>query len=222
MSVLKSSMIAVVLPLALSAPAFAQPLDGLGAALSAVEGQATPPAGAPKPQAPAQPPAAAAQPPAPKPAPVPFPPDSKIAFVDVNAIAQTSASGKEASKKLEALQAKKMAEIQEKNKQLQAVQTKLQTGGTVLSDTARGALEKDVDRLQRDIQFTQQNAQAEFEELRNELQGEFQKKLLPIIEEVAKEKGLYAVFTLADAGTAYWHAGLLITDEVVKRMDAKK
>src|SRR6187399_631032 len=165
MSVLKSSMIAVVLPLALSAPAFAQPLDGLGAALSAVEGQATPPAGAPKPQAPAQPPAAAAQPLAPKPAPVPFPPDSKIAFVDVNAIAQTSASGKEASKKLEALQAKKMAEIQEKNKQLQAVQTKLQTGGTVLSDTARGALEKDVDRLQRDIQFTQQNAQAEFEEL---------------------------------------------------------
>jgi outer membrane protein len=202
MSVLKSSMIAVVLTLALSAPAYAQ---------------ATPPA-----QPPAQPPAAT-QPAPPKPAPpVPFPQDSKIAFVDVNAIAQTSTSGKEASKRLEALQTKKLGEIQEKNKQLQALQTKLTTGGTVLNDTARGALEKDIDRLQRDIQFTQQNAQAEFDELRNELQAEFQKRLLPVIQEIAKEKGLYAVFTLADAGVAYWHAGLLITDEVVKRLDAKK
>jgi Skp family chaperone for outer membrane proteins len=98
----------------------------------------------------------------------------------------------------------------------------LQTGGTVLNDTARGALEKDIDRLQRDIQFNQQNAQAEFNDLTNELQTEFQKKLLPIIEEVAKEKGLYAVFTIADAGAAYFHAALNISDEIVKRLDLKK
>jgi len=206
MSDLKSSITAVVLALALSAPAFAQ---------------ATPPAGAPKPQTPAQPPAT--QPPPPKPAPpVPFPQDSKIAFIDVNAIAASSAAGKEASKKLEALQTKKTGEIQEKNKQLQALQAKLTTGGTVLNDSARATLEKDIDRLQRDIQFTQQNAQAEFEDLRNELMTEFQKRLLPVIEEVAKEKGLYAVFSLGDAGTAYWHPGLLISDEIVKRLDAKK
>ena len=225
MRVVKLTTMVSALTLALAAPMFAQPVDMLGAALSLVEGQ-TPPAGAPKPQTPAQPPAQppAATQPAPKPAtpPAPFPQDAKIAFIDVNAVSGTSTAGKEASKKLSALNDKKLAEINEKNKQLQALQTKLNTGGSVLNETARAQLEKDIDRMQRDIQFTQQNAQAEMQELTNDLQGEFQKKLLPVIEEIAKEKGLHAVFSIADSGAAYVHPGLNITDEVVKRLDAKK
>lgn len=131
-------------------------------------------------------------------------------------------AGKEATKRLSALNDKKLAEINEKNKQLQALQTKLNTGGAVLSETARGGLEKDIDKLQRDIQFTQQNAQAEMQDLQNELQAEFQKKLLPVIEEVAKEKGLHAVFSVADSGAAYVHPGLNLSEEIVKRLDAKK
>ena len=186
--------------------------------------QAAPPAGA-KPQTPAQPPATPpAEKPAPKPAapPLPFPQDSKIAFVDINTIAGSSAAGKEASKRLSDLNTKKLAEINEKNKALQAAQTKLTTGGTVLSESARGQLEKEIDRMQRDIQFTQQNAQAEMQELTNDLQTEFQKRLIPIIEEVAKEKGLYAVFSIADSGVAYRLPSLDISEEIVKRLDAKK
>jgi len=210
MRVLKSSMMVAALTLALTASAFAQ--------------ATTPPAGAPRPQTPAQPPATppAAQPAAPKAPPVPFPQDAKIAFIDINVIAQASAAGKDASKKLEAMQAKKMGEIQEKNKQLQALQTKLTTGGTVLNDAARASLDKEIEKLQRDIQFTQSNAQAEFNDLQNELQAEFQKRLLPVIEEVAKEKNLHAVFSIADSGAAYVHAGLNISDEIIKRLDAKK
>src|SRR5215203_3595204 len=161
MRVLKSSMMVAALTLALTASAFAQ--------------ATTPPAGAPRPQTPAQPPATppAAQPAAPKAPPVPFPQDAKIAFIDINVIAQASAAGKDASKKLEAMQAKNMGEIQEKNKQLQALQTKLTTGGTVLNDAARASLDKEIEKLQRDIQFTQSNAQAEFNDLQNELQAEF-------------------------------------------------
>jgi Skp family chaperone for outer membrane proteins len=201
------SFLAVALTVALSAPAFAQ---------------TAPPAGAPKPQTPPATPPAATQP-APKPAPpVPFPEGAKIAFVDINTIAGTSAAGKEATKRLAALNDKKLAEINEKNKQLQASQTKLNTGGAVLSDTARAQLEKEIDRMQRDIQFTQQNAQAEMQELQNDLQAEFQKRLIPVIDEVAKEKGLHAVFSVADSGAAYVHPGLNISEEVVKRLDAKK
>ena len=206
MRVLKMSFVASALVLALSVSAFAQ---------------TPPPTGAPKPQTPpAQPPAAAA--PAPKAPPLPFPQDSKIAFVDINTIAGSSAAGKEASKKLSDLNTKKLAEINEKNKALQAAQTKLTTGGTVLSESARGQLEKEIDRMQRDIQFTQQNAQAEMQELTNDLQAEFQKRLIPIIEEVAKEKGLYAVFSIADSGVAYRLPSLDISEEIVKRLDAKK
>jgi outer membrane protein len=210
MRVLKSSMMVAVLMLALSTYAFAQATQ--------------PPAGGAKP--PAQPPATppAATQPAPKPAapPVPFPQDAKFAFVDINVVAANSVAGRDASKKLEALQTKKAAEIQEKNKQLQATQSKLTTGGAVLNDAARAQLEKDIARQQRDIQTLQQDAQAEFDELRNDLMAEFQKKLLPVIEEVAKEKGLHAVFSVSDSGVAYVHPGLNLTDEIVKKLDARK
>ena len=51
------------------------------------------------------------------------------------------------------------------------------------------------------------------QDLQNELQAEFQKRLLPVIEEVAKEKGLHAVFSVADSGAAYVHPGLNLSEE---------
>jgi outer membrane protein len=207
MRVVKLSILAGALTLALAAPSFAQ---------------ATPPAGAPKPQTPpAQPPATPpAAAPAPKP-PVPFPQDAKYAFVDIQQIASGSAAGKEASKKLQALSEKKQTEVGDKNKQLQALTTKRDTGAAVMSETARAQLDKEIDKLQRDIQFAGQNAQAEINDMQNDLQGDFQRKLIPIIEELAKEKGLYMIFT-AESGFAYVHPGLNLSDEVIKRLDAKK
>ncbi len=208
MRVLKISVVAAALTLALSASVFAQ---------------TQPPAGAPKPQTPPATPPAAQAPAAPKPQPpLPFPADAKFAFIDVNMIAGMSSTGKDASKKLTDLTNKKQTEISEKGKQLQALTTKRDTGGGVLNDTARAQLDKEIDKLQRDIQFANTNAQAELQELQNELQGEFQKRLIPIVEEIAKEKGLQAVFSIADSGVAYWNPALNISEEVVKRLDAKK
>ena len=206
MKAVKMSILAGALMLALSAPVFAQ----------------TPPVGAPKPQTPAQPPATApAQPAAPKPQPpVPFPQDSKFGFVDVQAVASNSVSGKAASGKLEDLGKRKQAQIAEKSKQLDALRTKQASSG-VLNDAAKAQLDKDIDKLQREIQFDQQNAQAEYNDLQNELMGDFQKKLVPIIEDIAKEKGLYMIFT-GESGFAYVHPGLNLSDEVIKRLDAKK
>ena len=205
MRVVKLSIVAGALTLALSAPVFAQ------AAPQTAPKPQTPPA------TPAAPPAAQA---APRP-PVPFPQDAKYAFVDVQMIASSSVAGKEASKRLQALTEKKQAEISDKNKQLQALTTKRDTSVGVMNETARAQLEKDIDRLQRDIQFSNSNAQAEVNELQGELQADFQKKLIPIIEDLAKEKSLYMIFT-AETGFAYVHPGLNLSEEVIKRLDAKK
>ena len=79
--------------------------------------------------------------------------------------------------KIQELEKKKTGELTEKNKQLQAAQTKLQQGGTVLSDSARSQLEKEIEKMNRDIQFFQQDAQTEGQELQNQLQQEFQDKI---------------------------------------------
>jgi outer membrane protein len=209
MKLLKMSLAAMALSFILAAsPVFAQTPPG-GAQPPAGQPPATQPPVTSKPTPPPQPPA-------------PFPQGAKIAFVNIQTIAQNSAAGKEATKKLADLNAKKMAEITDKQKQLQGLQTKLNTGGSVLSETARGQLEKDIDKMQRDIQFSQQNAQAEMNELQTDLQGEFQQKLLPVVKAVAEEKGLHAVFSISDSGVAYWDPGLDISDEVIKRLDGAK
>src|SRR5258708_16531532 len=129
MRVLKISVVAAALTLALSAPGFAQTVA------PKAQPPATPPAvGAPKPQPPATPPAVAAPKPQP---PAPFPQDAKIAFIDVNLIAGSSSAGKEASKRLSDLTSKKSTEINDRNKQLQALTAKRDSGGGLLSAAAR-------------------------------------------------------------------------------------
>jgi len=66
----------------------------------------------------------------------------------------------------------------------------------------------------------QQDAQAELNELQQDLQNDFQRKLMPVLEKMAQEKGLQFLFSGADAGLIWAEPGLDLTDEAVKRLDA--
>jgi len=188
----------------------------LGLALAA--GPAFAQAQAPKPAtpAPAPAPAAAAQA---APAPV-FPQGAKVAFINIQRIAGESSEGKASTSRVKALNDKKVAELSDKQKALQASQQKLQQGGAVLSDQARGQLEKEVERLQVDIQRFTQDAQAEVQELQQELQKDFQAKLVPVINAVAAEMSLHLVFSQVDSGIVWGDPGLDLTGEVIRRFDA--
>jgi outer membrane protein len=212
---MRGVMIPAVLAFALSAaPVLAMQAAGQQPAPKPAQPAPTTPA--PTTQAPATQPAAQPTPPR------PFPEGAKVAYVMLPLIAQNSTEGRAASTKIEDLQKKKQAELQEKNKQLQAAQQKLSSGGTVLNDAARGTLEKDIERMQREIQFAQQNAQAEVQDLTQELQEQFRQKLMPIIETIGKERGLQVIFSGGDAGIIWADPGLDLTQEVIKRLDAGK
>lgn len=166
-------------------------------------------------QAPAQPaPAQAAAP-----ALAPFPEGAKIAFVNIQRIANESRDGQAATGKVKALNDKKVAELAEKQKALAASQEKLQKSASLLSDAARGQLEKEVERQQVEIQRFTQDAQAEVQELQAELQNEFQRRLLPVINVVAQEKGLHMIFSVADAGVVWANPGLDVTTDIIRRFD---
>jgi Skp family chaperone for outer membrane proteins len=201
-------------------------IGALGVALSAgpvsAQGQ-TPPAGAkPQPQTPAPATTTPVQPPAVSPtqAPRPFPEGAKIAYINLQLIASNSVEGKGATAKIQEFAKKKTAELETKQKALEATRTKLLQGGTVLSDQARNQMEKDIDKMTRELQFAQQDAQAEQQQLTQELQNEFQTRLNPIIDQVAKEKGLHLVLSIADSGAVWAETGLDISAEVMKRLDA--
>ena len=186
----------------------------LVAALSAVSGAQVPPA---QQTPPAQKPAAqAAQTPAPPP-PKPFPLGAKIAVVDVQQVASESAEGKAATAKVQSLNQKKVAELNEKNRTLQGVQQKL-VAGALMTDAAKVQLQREIDRLNLEIQRFTQDAQAEVEELQQQVQMDFQRKLMPIIELVAIDKGIQVIFA-AGAGLVWADSAIDLTAEVIRRFD---
>jgi len=196
-----------------AAPVFAQTPPQPPASTSPA--QATQPKPAQPAPAPAAP-AAAAQPPA------PFPLGAKVAFINPQRIFQESAEGKAAVTRVNAVIQRKQTEGAEKQKQLAANQQKLQTSGAVMNEAARGQLEKEIEKQQVEAQRFQQDAQAEINELQQEVQNEFIKKVSPIIEQVAKEKGLQLVFDANNAGLAWWDAGLDLSADVIKKLDSTK
>jgi Skp family chaperone for outer membrane proteins len=210
--------IAASVALAIGAvPLFAQPAAQAKPAAPATQAKPAPPAVPPKPAPPA---VAPAQPAPPLPPPAPFPQGAKVAYVNLQAVAQLSVEGKAANAKVQELTKKKQAEIAEKTKALQASQQKLQTGGSVMNDQARAALEKEIDRQTRELERLQQDAQADLNELQQELQAEFQKKMFPVLQQLSIEKGLHLLLNVPSE-TVIWGAdGLDLTLEAVKKMDA--
>jgi Skp family chaperone for outer membrane proteins len=210
---MKGSALAASLTVVLSAAtAFAQtpapPAQG-----AAAQTPAQPKPAVPAPAAPTTPPP---QPPA------PFPVGAKIAFFQPEVAFQNSADGKAALARVQALVQKKQTENADKAKALQANQQKLQTSGSVMNDAARSQLEKEIERQQKDAERFQQDAQAEINELQQEVQNDFVKKLSPIIEQLATEKGLHLVFNARDSGISWAAAGLDLTPDVIKKLDSAK
>jgi len=172
-------------------------------------------------------PATATQKPAPPPAapqaapqpPRPFPEGAKIAFINIPRIAAESAEGKASTAKVTQLRERKLAELNAKNKQLETAQQKLNSGG-LLSEEARATTQKEAEKLQVEIQRLQQDAEAEMQDLQQQLQGDFQRKLSPIIQQIAVEKGLHILLSQTDAGMVWADSGLDLTAEVIRRFDA--
>ena len=201
---------AVLSMLLVTAPTFAQ---------TPPPTQGTPPAGQQPKPAPVAPAPAPAQP-APAPAPPrPFPEGAKVAYINIQRIANESAEGRQATAKVQALNQKKVQELNDRNKALQADQQKLQSGGSVLSDAARAELEKKIERQNTDIQRATQDAQQEVQEMQQELQNEFQRKLMPIVQQVAQDRGIHILFSAADSGIVWADPGLDITADVIKKFD---
>jgi outer membrane protein len=199
-------------------------LLALGAVLVTGNAMAQTPPSTQTPPPPAQTPQATAPKPTPTPTPVvlpPFPPESKIGFVDLQSVVSQSILGKAGTTQLEQLQKKLEGELVALQTKLKEAQTRQQTQASLLSETAAAQLAKDIDRLNRELQFKQQEAQSDIQTLQQDLLADFEKKVLPILEAMAKEKNLHAVFNVADSGAVYVFPGLNLSPELVKRVDAQ-
>ena len=218
---MKVFAVALALSLVLSAaPSFAQ-AQAPAQPLAAAAGQGQPPSTAkpaPTPSTAKPAPAPATQPPPPP--KVPFQMGLKYGYVQLQEVAQTSAQGKAFNARVQQLQDQKVKELQDKNKQLQAAQDKLDKGASVLADSARASLQAEIERLQRDIQRYTEDAQQEIQTLTQQLQADFERLLMPIIDKVAKEKQVHFVFDAAQSGLVWADPSMNLTGDVIAALDA--
>jgi len=143
----------------------------------------------------------------------------RFAVINIQRIAAESTEGKASTAKVQALNQKKISDLNDLNKRLQADQQKLSAQGTMLNEAARAELERSIDKEQKDLQRSQQDAQEEVQQLQQDLQNAFQAKLLPIIQQVVAERKITILFSQADAGIVFADPALDLTADVIKRFD---
>ncbi len=131
------------------------------------------------------------------------PATAKIAVIDMARVSAESELGKSYATKLEGLQnnintaaQQKQTELQKMDASIQALQEELRKQGAVLSEEARDSKQQEIVRKGRDRQAFLEDGQAEINRMRERAQqqaqsinNEFQVKIRPIIEAVAKEQG---------------------------------
>lgn len=160
-------------------------------------------------------------PPAPKPTPVPFPPEAKVAYIDLQVVVRDSKLGKTGQESMKVLNDGLAAQLAEHNKKIQALQEKMKANQSVVSDAVMNGMAKELEKLGREAQFIQQDAQVQIDQKNAELLSDFQAKVLPLVEEMRKEKGLWIIFALGEnSNIAAAHAGLDLSQDIVKRLDA--
>ena len=82
----------------------------------------------------------------------------------------------------------KRDELAKMQKELQDLQQQLTTQGTTMSEEARAALARTIDQKTTAFQRSQEDAEKEFTNLRNEIFSRIGAKMTPIVQQYAKEK----------------------------------
>lgn len=160
--------------------------------------------------------------------PAPFPADARIAFVDLQSVWAQSAFGQQARTELQALQQKLNLDLQSRLEERDGLSQKIQTQQGIVSDAIVAGWVATLGRLEREAQFKQREAQIQVDELQGALLGEFEERVLPVIETIRAERNLLAVFSVPPAGDPGSGLRLVAVDrslnlsaEVIKRLDAQ-
>ena len=130
-------------------------------------------------------------------------PGGKIGVIEVQKIVQESAIGKESLARVQKVQQAKQEDLQKRQKELRDMEQKIQDQGKALSEDAMEKLQKDYQAKALDLKRFQDDAQRELEESQRKELGELEKRIMPVINEVAREQGYALVFNKFNSGLLF-------------------
>ena len=160
-------------------------------------------------QAPAQAPAQASE-------------GTKMGMINSQEVLEKSVEGKKAIAQLQAADKKYSDDISRLDDQIRQLQNRLTTQRLTLTAEAAAGIQADIAKKQTERQRAVEDASRAMQGLQGTMLTKIQAELMPIIEQVRKDKGLDLIFDLTKSGTVYYSPALDLTAEVVRRYDALK
>ncbi|HEU0004395.1 MAG TPA: OmpH family outer membrane protein [Terriglobia bacterium] len=146
----------------------------------------------------------------------------KIGVMNVLRAIVECSEGKQANEEFQKKFEAKRDELSRKQKEVETLQQQLKTQAATLNDEAQAALARSIQAKTTDLQRSQEDAEKEFNELRNQIFNRIGSKLAPLVQQYAKEKNFTLVLDSSSQTTqlTYVDPATDITDDVVKRYDA--
>jgi Skp family chaperone for outer membrane proteins len=155
----------------------------------------------------------------PTPAVVPFRDGAKIAYIDMQLIASQSTDGKAASVTIKTFRDSRSRELQSRERSVEAKQQQLASGVNLLNETARAALQADIERDTRDLTRMADDAEQDLQRMADQLQQDFVSKVVKAVTRVATEKKIDIVFTDQSA-MAFRAEDLNLSGDVIRVLNA--
>jgi len=141
---------------------------------------------------------------------------AKIAWINMGPAILSTDEGKRMFSEIQKFVDDKNLELDNIRKELDNLRNQLSVQGSKLTDEARAELEDQIDDKDVALQRFQQDTQKEIENRRARTEAYIAKRMQAVIEKVAKEKGLSAVFYANANRDAWIDTSLDLTEEMIK------
>jgi outer membrane protein len=142
-----------------------------------------------------------------------------VAVVDLIKAFEISAAGQQVVDQLKNKEQEIRNEIAGIENEAQKLQTKYNTQKLTLTMDAQQQLLADIDRLRTKRSRIEEDRTKEFRDLQTRLFGKLRNDILPVVDNIAREKGFSLVLDVSSSGVVYFNQTIDITEEVIKRYD---
>jgi len=146
----------------------------------------------------------------------------KVGVINSQDVLEKSAEGKRVLARLTETDKQNQAAISKLDDEIRQLQTKLSTQSITLTEDAVAQMRGDLDRKNTDRKRKAEDAYASMQDLTQRLFAGVQQALLPIVEQVGKERSIDIILDAKNSGAVYWNPAIDLTAEVIKRYDASK
>jgi outer membrane protein len=172
------------------------------------------PALRPVPDAPAADPAAS---------PAVTPTGVRIGIINIQEAILATGEGKKAANDLQTRFEPKRTDLDNRAKEIQQLQQKLQDGGNTLSPDAKAELARSIETKQKDYQRSMEDAQSDFNSARDEMVNQIGNKMMQIINDYSQRNGYSLVLDVSQNWpqnpVLFASQGVNITGDIVRLYD---